>query len=49
VLTASDAELDARDVLVQSRQALAQARISLYKALGGGWSESDAAISARKS
>jgi outer membrane protein TolC len=47
VLGAADAELDARDALVQSRQTLAQARISLYKALGGGWSESDVAVSAR--
>jgi outer membrane protein TolC len=39
VLAAAATELDARDTLVQSRQALAQARISLYKALGGGWSE----------
>jgi outer membrane protein TolC len=29
--------------LVQSRQALAQARIPLYKAVGGGWSESERA------
>jgi NodT family efflux transporter outer membrane factor (OMF) lipoprotein len=48
VLTAADAELDARDAVVQSRQSLAQARISLYKALGGGWSESDAPVSARR-
>ena len=47
VLGAADAELDARDAVVQSRQTLAQARISLYKALGGGWSESDVAVSAR--
>jgi NodT family efflux transporter outer membrane factor (OMF) lipoprotein len=37
VLTASNAELDARDQVAQSRQALAQALVSLYKALGGGW------------
>jgi outer membrane protein TolC len=48
VLSAADAELDARDALIQSRQALAQARISLYKALGGGWSESDSRLSARR-
>jgi outer membrane protein TolC len=46
VLGAAATELDARDSLVQSRQALAQARISLYKALGGGW-EPDAALSAK--
>jgi NodT family efflux transporter outer membrane factor (OMF) lipoprotein len=47
VLGAAATELDARDSLVQSRQALAQARISLYKALGGGWNEPDAAMSAK--
>jgi outer membrane protein, multidrug efflux system len=48
VLGAADAELEARDAVVQSRQTLAQARISLYKALGGGWSESEVPVSARR-
>ena len=48
VLGAADAELEARDALVQSRQTLAQARIALYKALGGGWSESEDPVSARR-
>jgi NodT family efflux transporter outer membrane factor (OMF) lipoprotein len=41
VLTASTAELDARDEVAQSRQTLAQALVSLYKALGGGWTEKE--------
>lgn len=48
VLTAADSELDALDALVQSRQALAQDRVSLYKALGGGWKGSDAAPAIEK-
>ncbi|HEX4533121.1 MAG TPA: TolC family protein, partial [Rhizomicrobium sp.] len=38
VLTSDQQYRQAQDQLVQSRQALAQDLISLYKALGGGWS-----------
>ncbi len=41
VLTASASLLTADDQVAQSRQALAQNLVSLYKALGGGWSASD--------
>ena len=41
VLTAEGNELQASDQLVQSRQALAGDLASLYKALGGGWRDSD--------
>jgi outer membrane protein, multidrug efflux system len=37
VLQASAADLNARDEVEQSIQALAQDLVSLYKALGGGW------------
>jgi outer membrane protein, multidrug efflux system len=37
VLSANAALLDARGQLVESRMALAQDGVSLYKALGGGW------------
>jgi NodT family efflux transporter outer membrane factor (OMF) lipoprotein len=39
VLTATTSELTAQDQLAQSTQALAQDLVSLYKALGGGWTE----------
>jgi NodT family efflux transporter outer membrane factor (OMF) lipoprotein len=45
VLTAETQLLDINDEAEQSRQALAQDLVSLYKALGGGWS--DAEIAAR--
>lgn len=38
VLSAQTTLLDAEDQLTQSRQQLAQNLVSLYKALGGGWS-----------
>jgi multidrug efflux system outer membrane protein len=38
VLTAQTTLLNAQDALTQSRQQLAQNLVSLYKALGGGWS-----------
>jgi NodT family efflux transporter outer membrane factor (OMF) lipoprotein len=38
VLTAETTLLNAQDELTQSRQQLAQNLVSLYKALGGGWS-----------
>ena len=38
VLSAQSTLLNAQDQLTQSRQALAQDLVSLYKALGGGWS-----------
>jgi outer membrane protein, multidrug efflux system len=41
VLTAETTLLSARDELTQSRQQLAQNLVSLYKALGGGWSNSE--------
>jgi multidrug efflux system outer membrane protein len=41
VLTAETTLLSARDELTQSRQQLAQDLVSLYKALGGGWSEAE--------
>jgi outer membrane protein TolC len=37
VLTATTTELNARDEVEQSTQALAQDQVSLYKAMGGGW------------
>jgi multidrug efflux system outer membrane protein len=37
VLTAQSTLLNAEDQLTQSRQALAQDLVSVYKALGGGW------------
>jgi outer membrane protein TolC len=48
VLAADAIELDAGDTLVQSRQALAHARIALYKALGGGWNEAKEVLSAEQ-
>lgn len=42
VLTAQTTLLNAQDQLTQSRQQLAQNLVSLYKALGGGWSAVDA-------
>jgi multidrug efflux system outer membrane protein len=47
VLTASTAALNVQEQLAQSNQMLAQNLVSLYKALGGGWSpdESVAAVS----
>ena len=47
VMTAEQQYRQAQDQLVQSRQVLAQDLISLYKALGGGWPESDTGL-ARK-
>jgi NodT family efflux transporter outer membrane factor (OMF) lipoprotein len=41
VLTAQTTLLNAEDQLTQSRQQLAQNLVSLYKALGGGWSTTD--------
>jgi len=41
VLTAETTLLGAQDDLTQSRQQLAQNLVSLYKALGGGWSEAE--------
>ena len=41
VLTAQTTQLTAEDQLTQSRQQLAQNLVSLYKALGGGWSTAD--------
>ncbi|HEY2034552.1 MAG TPA: efflux transporter outer membrane subunit [Rhizomicrobium sp.] len=41
VLTAEQQYRQSQDQLLQSRQALSQDLISLYKALGGGWSTSD--------
>lgn len=38
VLTATSALLDAQDQVAQSEQALAQDLVSVYTALGGGWS-----------
>ncbi len=38
VLSAQSSDLTAEDQLAQSRQALAADLVSLYKALGGGWS-----------
>lgn len=38
VLTANATLLDTQDQTAQSQQALAQALVSVYKALGGGWS-----------
>ena len=42
VLTANSTLLEARGELVQSRMALGQAAVSVYKALGGGWQETPA-------
>jgi NodT family efflux transporter outer membrane factor (OMF) lipoprotein len=39
VLTASSTLLNTRDQVAQSRQILAQDLVSVYKALGGGWSD----------
>jgi NodT family efflux transporter outer membrane factor (OMF) lipoprotein len=44
VLTAENNELQASDQLAQSREALATDLASLYKALGGGWRDDDAAV-----
>jgi NodT family efflux transporter outer membrane factor (OMF) lipoprotein len=44
VLTAQANALSAQDQLEQSRQALATDLVSLYKALGGGWQETDSSI-----
>jgi multidrug efflux system outer membrane protein len=44
VLTAEANALSAQDQLEQSRQALATDLVSLYKALGGGWQETDSSI-----
>jgi NodT family efflux transporter outer membrane factor (OMF) lipoprotein len=41
VLTAQASELSARDQREQSRQAFAADLVSLYKALGGGWQDTD--------
>jgi multidrug efflux system outer membrane protein len=41
VLTATTTELNARDQVEQSTQLLAQDLVSVYKAVGGGWSEED--------
>jgi multidrug efflux system outer membrane protein len=43
VLTAQANALSAQDQLEQSRQALATDLVSLYKALGGGWQDTDSA------
>ena len=42
VLTANSTLLQARGELVQSRMAFGQAAVSVYKALGGGWQETQA-------
>src|SRR5581483_437994 len=39
VLTATTTELTAQDEVAQSTQALAQDLVSVYKAIGGGWSD----------
>ena len=39
VLSAESALLDAQNQVIQSRLALGQAGVSLYKALGGDWQE----------
>jgi outer membrane protein, multidrug efflux system len=44
VLTAQANALSAQDQLEQSRQALATDLVSLYKALGGGWLETNSAM-----
>ncbi|MBV8537641.1 MAG: efflux transporter outer membrane subunit [Alphaproteobacteria bacterium] len=41
VLTTETTLLNAQDQVVQSRQALAQDLVAVYKALGGGWSDAD--------
>lgn len=41
VLTSETTLLDSEDEVVQSRQAFAQDLVSVYKALGGGWSPAD--------
>jgi outer membrane protein, multidrug efflux system len=46
VLTAESTELQARDQLAQSKQALAADIASLYKALGGGWRDDNNDIGA---
>jgi outer membrane protein TolC len=47
VLTAQANALSAQDQLEQSRQALATDLVSLYKALGGGWQETNSAMARR--
>ena len=42
VIVAQQSLLSSQDALVQSNQAIATDLISLYKALGGGWSASSA-------
>lgn len=42
VLTATATLLNAQDQVAQGRQALAQDLVAVYKALGGGWSASEA-------
>jgi outer membrane protein TolC len=37
VLTAETALLNAQSQLIQSKQALAQNMVAVYKAIGGGW------------
>lgn len=41
VLTAQNQSITAQDALVQGRQAIAQDLISVFKALGGGWSSDE--------
>ena len=41
VLATETTLLNAQDEVVQSRQALAQDLVAVYKALGGGWSDAD--------
>lgn len=48
VLTATSALLSAQDAVAQSEQALAQDLVSVYKALGGGWSTDDPAVLSSK-
>jgi outer membrane protein TolC len=44
VLTAQATLLTAQDQVAQSRQALAQDLVSVYKALGGGWNATETTV-----